>query len=514
MSAESVSHNSKEAKDPESVTLRDTSGESANVYRPDVDTSDVDERKLMRRIDWHVVPWLAVLYLLNFLDRGSIGNAKLYHMTDDLHITDKQYLIALTVFFFPYSLFELPSNVALKRLRPSRWLSFIMLVWGIAMTFHGLITDYAGLVGLRFLLGLAEAGLYPGVVFYMSCWYRRDELGTRVGVFFSSATIAGAFSGLLAAAIANMDGVGGKPGWAWIFILEGLATVLCAIASFFILSDFPDTAKFLSETERVWVIRRLQADMKFSAGGESFKMKYVWQSLVDWKTWLAMGIYMGFDGPLFAFSLFTPSIINQLGFQATAANLLSVPVYAWACIMTVGVGFWGDRVKTRAWINLGLFGSGLVGYVILICSSNPSLSYFAVYLAASSIYPTIRTCSFAWISSNIEGSYKRSAVLAMAIGWGNLNGAVTSNVYRAVDKPWYRLGHGIVLAYIGIGWLSSLALYFFLKHENALRQRGLRDEVIDGVENDTADEKNGHFDSVQAAKIEKGDLWSGFRYSL
>ncbi|OJT10069.1 hypothetical protein TRAPUB_13425 [Trametes pubescens] len=507
MSSDNASQ--KEFKDPETVVVQD----AENVYRPDVDTSGIDERKLMRRIDWHVVPWLAVLYLLNFLDRGNIGNAKLYHMTDDLHITDKQYLVALTVFFFPYALFEPPSNLALKKLRPSIWLSSIMLVWGIAMTLHGVITNYAGLLGLRFLLGLAEAGLYPGIVFYMSCWYKRNELGTRVGVFFSSATIAGAFSGLLAAAIHNMDGVGGRPGWAWIFILEGLVTVVCAVASFFILSDFPDTAKFLNETERVWVVRKLQADMKYSAGGETFKMKYVWQSLTDRQTWLAMGIYMGFDGPLFAFSLFTPTIISQLGFQATAANLLSVPVYAWACIMTVVIGFLGDRVKTRAWINLGLFGSGLVGYLILITSTNPSLSYFAVYLAASSIYPTIPN-SVAWVSSNVEGSYKRSAVLGMAIGWGNLNGAVTSNIYRAVDKPWYRLGHGIVLAYIAIGWLCSLGMYFHLKRENAARERGERDEVIDGVDSKHAHEKNGQFESVEAARSEKGDQWSGFRYSL
>ncbi|KAK7694902.1 hypothetical protein QCA50_002090 [Cerrena zonata] len=376
--------------DKEGITMGVDDVSQPPLYQPDVDTSMIDERRLMRKIDLRVVPWLAVLYLLNFLDRGNIGNARLYHMQDDLGITDKQYLIALTVFFFPYSLFEPPSNVALKRLRPSRWLSFIVLIWGIVMTLHGVITNYAGLLGLRFLLGLAEAGLYPGVVFYMSCWYKRTELGTRVAVFFSSATIAGAFSGLLAAAIHNMDGVGGKPGWAWIFILEGLLTVICAIASFWILEDFPDTAKFLNETERVWVVRRLQSDMKFSAGGEPFKFKYVWQSLQDWKTWVAMAIYMGFDGPLFAFSLFTPTIINQLGFQATAANLLSVPVYAWACIVTVCIGFLGDRIGNRGYINMVLFGTGLVGYIILIASTNPSLSYFAVYLAASSIYPTIR----------------------------------------------------------------------------------------------------------------------------
>ena len=149
-----------------------------------------------------------------------------------------------------------------------------------------------------------------------------------------------------------MDGIGGKPGWAWIFILEGLFTVVCAILTYFILSDFPDTAKFLSEPERVWVIRKLRADMKFSAGGEKFKGRFVKQSLLDWKTWLAMGIYMGFDGPLFAFSLFTPTIINQLGYTSTAANLLSVPVYVWSCLVTVVVGFLGDRLGKRAFINL------------------------------------------------------------------------------------------------------------------------------------------------------------------
>lgn len=136
-------------------------------------------------------------------------------------------------------------------------------------------------------------------------WYKRSELGTRVALFFSSATVAGAFStflilsalypayvaagGLLASGIQKMDGVAGKPGWAWIFILEGIFTVLCAVASFWIVQDFPEDAKFLSEPERVWVTRRLQADAQYSAGGEKFRMTSVWRSLKDWKTYLAMG---------------------------------------------------------------------------------------------------------------------------------------------------------------------------------------------------------------------------------
>ncbi|KAH7917772.1 MFS general substrate transporter, partial [Leucogyrophana mollusca] len=305
----------------------------------------------------------------------------------------------------------------------------------------------------------------------------------------------------------------------WIFILEGLFTILCAIASYWIIDDFPETAKFLTEPEKVFVIRRLRADMQYSAGGEKFKMKYIWQSLKDWKTYLAMGIYMGFDGPLFAFSLFTPTIIDQVSFKATAANLLSVPVYVWACIVTVIVGFMGDRLGHRGYINLYVV--RLVGYIILITSQNAALSYFACFLAASAIYPTVPAINHrAWVAGNVEGAYKRSVTLAMAIGFGNINGAVSSNVYRAEDAPWYRLGHGIILAYIAIGWISSLLFMILLRVENARRDRGERDEVICGKDDQPGSEsnlkaaKNGRFESIDAARREKGDEWSGFRYSL
>jgi len=381
------------------------------------------------------------------------------------------------------------------------------------MTLHGVIRNYGSLITLRVLLGFFEAGMYPGIVFYISSWYKRSEMGSRIAMFFSSATVAGAFSGLLAAAIANMDGVGKRPGWAWIFIIEGLATVIVALFSYWVIQDFPDTAKFLTEEERVFVIRRLQDDMQFSAAGETFNKKYIYKSLTDWKTWVAMGIYMGFDGPLYAFSLFLPTIINQLGYKATQANLLSVPVYAWGCFMTCIIGFLGDRIGRRYYINLGLFGVGLIAYIILIVSTKPALSYFAVYLAVSAIYPIIPN-SVAWVASNVEGSYKRSVTLGMAIGFGNINGAVTANIYRATDRPWYRLGHGIVLAYIAIGFACSVLFGIRLQRENARRDRGERDEVIEGVNNKDADQKNGRYESVQAARIDKGDEWSGFRYTI
>jgi hypothetical protein len=179
-----------------------------------------------------------------------------------------------------------------------------------------------------------------------------------------------------------MDGVGGKPAWAWIFIIEGGVTFIAGLASFFIIQDFPDTAKDLTEPERAFVVRRLQSDDQYSAAGESLKMRYIYRSLFDWKTWIGMICYMGVDGPLYAFSLFLPSIINELGFKATPANLLTVPVYAVACAFTVGVGFWADRVGHRGWFNVGFLCVGMAGYIILVASRNAALSYFAVFLAA------------------------------------------------------------------------------------------------------------------------------------
>ncbi|KAF8825596.1 hypothetical protein HHX47_DHR6000312, partial [Lentinula edodes] len=264
-----------------------------------------------------------------------------------------------------------------------------MFCWGIMMTVQGLVHNFGGLTGMRWMLGMFEAGLFPGVNYYLSCWYKRSEFGIRAAIFFSAATVSGAFGGLLAAAISKMDGIGGKPAWAWIFILEGLATVIAGALSFFIIQDFPDTAKFLTEAERTVVVRRLQGDDQFSAAGEKLRMKYIYKSILDWKTWIGMIVYVGADMPLYAFSLFLPSIINQVCFKATPANLLTVPVYAFACLITCVVGFLADKWGRRGYFNLVFLCLGAAGYIILIASRNAALSYFAVYLATCGIYPVI-----------------------------------------------------------------------------------------------------------------------------
>ncbi|KAJ7504259.1 MFS general substrate transporter [Mycena galericulata] len=482
-----------------------------SLYNPGIDTSGIDERQLMRKVDVRLVPWFSLLYLLSFLDRTSIGNAKLYNLEGDLKISDNQYLVSLTVFFISYAIFEVPSNIFLRRLRPSVWFAFLMVMWGLMMTLQGVVHNFGGLVGLRWMLGTFEAGLYPGMAYHLSCWYKRSELGIRTALFTSATTLSGAFGGLLAAAISNMDGVGGKPAWAWIFILEGLATILVGIATFWVVQDFPDTATFLSEEERTFMIRRLQGDDQFSAAGEKLRMRNILASIRDWKTWFGMVQLMGCDMPLYAFSLFLPSIINQLGFRATPANLLTVPIYAFAAIVTCCVALYADKYGRRGYCNIVMLSLGAVGYIILVVSRNAALSYFAVFVATCGIFPVVPN-TVAWVANNFEGTYKRGVSLAMAISMGNLNGAVSSNVYRARDRPWYPLGHGLVLMYICIGIVANSLFLYLLKRENARRDRGERDEVIGSKA--LEDNGNGRYATIEDAKREKGDNWSGYRYML
>ncbi|KAF9891063.1 hypothetical protein FE257_004998 [Aspergillus nanangensis] len=207
-------------------------------------TTAIDRKTVLRKMDLHLLPTLTVLYLFAFLDRGNIGNARIEGMEEDLHMKGSQYNWALTVFFFPYAALELPANMLLKRVRASLWLPSLMVAWGIVMTCMGLVQGYSGLL-------ITQSGLYPGVAYYITTWYCREESQLRQAIFFSAASIAGAFSGLLAFAIGKLDGVAGYSGWRWIFILEGIATVLVAVGAYFLVYDSLETAPFLTADERL-----------------------------------------------------------------------------------------------------------------------------------------------------------------------------------------------------------------------------------------------------------------------
>ncbi|KAK3680912.1 major facilitator superfamily domain-containing protein [Podospora appendiculata] len=454
----------------------------------------LNEKAILRKMDMRLIPMLAALYLLSFLDRGNIGNAKIEGLQEDLHMTSDQYNWCLTVFFFTYAAFEVPSNLLLKKLRPSRWLPTIMVAWGVVMTLMGIVQSYSGLLSARLFLGVAEAGLFPGVAYYLTMWYTRDEIQLRQALFFSAASIAGAFSGLLAFAISKMDGVGNLEGWRWIFILEGMATVIVALLAYLFLHDFPETATFLTEEERAFVVFRLkyqgQGIPAKGAGvedglvrprvaqAEEFRWDYVRQAFVDWQIWVNVFVYWSIVCPLYGISLFLPTIIRNLGYESSTAQLMTVPIYITAAILAVIVAHFSDKMGKRSPFIIGFLCMMIVGFAMCISTSNPRVVYAGVFVATCAIYPAFPGV-ISWLCNNLAGSYKRSAGMAIQIGVGNLGGAMASNFYRQKDSPRFILGHALEIAFITAGIIASVILLTGYASINKKRERKMREGGLD-----------------------------------
>lgn len=187
-------------------------------------------------------------------------------MPEELGLSGQQPNIALAIFFVPYIVFEMPSNMLMKRFTPHVWLSFCMVCFGVIMLAQGFVQSYGGLLATRFLLGLFECGVFPGSFYLISFWYKREESQTRFAIYFCSVILASAFGGLLASAIAEMDGIGGQSNWRWIFILEGILSIVIAVAAFFTISDFPAQARWLTDREKQHVLRRTQTEETVAEG--------------------------------------------------------------------------------------------------------------------------------------------------------------------------------------------------------------------------------------------------------
>ncbi|KAF5093834.1 hypothetical protein D0Z03_002272 [Geotrichum reessii] len=462
----------------EEPNIRDENG---NVKAAAEIWPHIDNDKLLRKLDWHLIPMITLLYFMSYLDRTNIGNAAIEGLVVDLKLTGNKFNICLTVFFFTYAFFEIPSNMILKKVRPSIWLPSIVLAWGVVMTLMGIVQSYHGLLIARIFLGITEAGLFPGVAYYLTQWYRRQELQFRQALFYSATTLAGAFSGLLAFGIAKMDGVGNLAGWRWIFILEGIATVLVAAFAFWGMNDYPETAKFLTEEERAYLMHKLKYDANSTKVNSADSLdtnedglpdignqpecneqgsRYFKQAFTDWQVYMSIIMFWASVIPSYAISMFMPTILRSLGFSRTKSQLLTVPTYTLAAISCIVQAKFSDRLGKRSPFIIGNFLIMIVGFAAII-SLDPikhSMAiYGCVYIVAFSMSPAFPGI-IAWHANNLSGSYKRAIAMAFQIGAGNLGGAVASNIYRAADAPRYKLGHGIALAMCCTGLIGGLIL--------------------------------------------------------
>ncbi|TVY85796.1 putative transporter, partial [Lachnellula willkommii] len=342
----------------------------------------------------------------------------------------------------------------------------LMLAWGIVATLLGVTQNFAGFVVARFFLGVTESGLFPGVLFYLSMWYKRTETHYRISLFFSAASLAGAFGGVLAYGIGFMKGVGGYNGWRWIFILEGLLTVVVAALSYLFIHNYPSTAPFLTEPERAFIQARLKGDSD-ATNDEKFTWGNVASAMTDYKCWLYCLGFHTMSLPLYTLSLFLPSIITELGYAAAEAQLLTVPPYAAAFLLTLLVAIAAERTHHRAPFVLATTTLAIIGYILLLTAppSRPGVSYTGTVFAAAGIYPSCAIV-LSWPAANVSGQSKRATATAMTITIGNLGAVLGTQLYRPATSPRWFLGHGVAVGYLGANVVNTLLLWWVLRREN------------------------------------------------
>ncbi|KAM5545341.1 hypothetical protein V8D89_000954, partial [Ganoderma adspersum] len=460
-----------------------------------------EERRLWRKIDWHIVPIITIMYLCSFVDRSNIGNAKLQGIVTQLDLTGDRYNVALSLYFLAYNVCAIPSNLVLKRFRPSRWLPFITILWGIVTSLMGIVKNYPQLVATRVCLGITESGFAPGVFFYLSMWYPRHMLHTRFGLFWGGATLAGAFSGLLAFAISFMSGTAGLLGWSWIFIIEGMFTVVVGVVAFFVLVDFPDTARFLTPEERAYVIQRKKFDNSTVGEDEHFELRHVWEAITDWQVWLLSLINMSIITPVFGLAFFLPSIINGFGFDPAISQLLTIPPYVVATVTVVVWAIWSDRIKRRFPFVLCGQLLCLVGFAINISNAGIGVKYFGTFLIVTGGYAAY-PADTAWVANNLAGHYKRAVGIACQVIFGNTGGAIAGIVFRSQDAPRYIRGHGVEIGFVSMGLLLMPVLLYLYTRANVRKEAKLRQ----------LDESGEKYAPEELRRM--GDRAPDFRYTL
>ncbi|RKL08457.1 hypothetical protein BFJ71_g1744 [Fusarium oxysporum] len=385
-----------------------------------VQYDEAEARRILRKVDYRVVPLLIIMYLTAFIDRANIGNAKIAGMNDELELTGRQYNIVLTVFFIPYAILEVPSNIILKLTRPSIWLPSIMLACGIVLTLMGIVQNFTGLTIARVFLGIPEAGFFPGATYLLTTWYLR------------------------------------------IFILEGIATVLVAVWLYFVLPDGPETAKFLTPEERRFLAWRMQAEMGINsdqAHEEKLDFQTVKSGLNDWRIYVAVIIFLANSVGIYAFSFTVPTVILELGYTAATAQLLTIPIYVCAMILATTLAALPDRYKKRfpfLMVGLGVAAAGLISLLAIPRPGLPGLTYGFLFLAASGHYSFI-VPSVCWLGNNLSPSSKRAVGMAVFMSLGNLGGIAGSNIFPEEEKPQYRTGYGCMQEDDGrFGYVSAL----------------------------------------------------------
>ncbi|KAL5333186.1 major facilitator superfamily domain-containing protein [Aspergillus crustosus] len=433
------------------------------------------EKALVWKQDLHIVPLSAAIYLLCYLDRSNIGNARIMNvetgndLLSETSMTSYEYTIALMVFLIAYAIFEVPSNFLLKKLRPSRWIAFLMLSWGAVTMGLGGVHSFAQVTGLRFLLGVMEAGLFPGLIYFLTFWYRTSERSLRVAIVLASATLAGAFGGAIAYGIAHMNQVHGLAGWRWLFVIEGAPSCASAVLVWFILPDYPESSSWLSQEEKALAAQRLAKEGS-KGGAKAMTWQDAREVLTDWRLYAHYLVYFGISAPFSSLSLFTPAITSGLGYTSLEAQLMTVPPWAVAYVVTTTVAWSADHFNSRGLHSAAFAFIGAMGF--LASAVLPADAYLHRYgcliVATSGSFACIPPL-LGWLSSNLRSTAGTGLAIALNISFGAPGQIVGVWIYKSNEAAkGYPTGHwtnAALLLLVTVGCILLRGYYGWLNRK-------------------------------------------------
>ncbi|HVZ08436.1 MFS transporter [Rhodopila sp.] len=374
------------------------------------------EQATMRRVFWRLMPFLIIAYLLCYIDRVNVGFASL-QMNRAVGIDPKTYGLGAGIFFVGYFILEVPSNLALARFGARTWIARIMISWGIVSAAFALIGGPTSFLILRFLLGAAEAGFFPGVILYLTYWFPSEYRAKIVGIFMVAIPVAGLIGSPISGAILGLDGVLGLGGWQWIFILEAVPTILLGIGAFVWLTDRPEHADWLRLDQQRWLMTKLEAERQRAPRVEH---QSVWRIMTNRTVLMMALVYAGASGASTSLALWMPQLVKSFGLTNFQTGLVNAVPFAIAAVWMVMWGHSSDRSGERVWHNaLPLLWMALAMVATFWVTNNLWLTIGLLTLIAAGTYAS--KGPFWALSSEWLGPAAAAAGLAQINALGNLS---------------------------------------------------------------------------------------------
>lgn len=398
------------------------------------------EKKVKRRIDLRILPITLFMYILNYLDRNNIATARLGTLEKDLGLSSTQYQTCVSILFVGYILWQIPSNMLLNKMgRPSTYLTVCMFVWAIISTCTAATFNFGGLLATRFFLGIVETAFFPGCLYMFSSWYTKEELALRTCILYSGSLLSGAFGGLFGAAIVDhMDGVGGLASWRWLFLIEGLVTVVTVPFAYFILPDLPANTKWLKDEDRdmaMWRMRREVGKDDWTSAEEQSSMAGFKMAMRDSKVWIGGVGLTFFVAAGSGVTNFFPSVVASLNYGTTKTLLLTVPPYMLCVFATFVNAYHSDKTGERFYHICGGIVVALIAFIIAASTLNIGARYFAMMIMLPGVYCAY-TILLTWVPKIIpRPASKRAIALAFVNALSNSASIWTSYLYPKSGSP-------------------------------------------------------------------------------